>query len=407
MKKLIFTLILSILITGRIVSAEMVAHAFDSLDSAVQSLTALGVDEYRKALTQREAALVCVQLGEYERAENVMGSMEHYLAPSTIAESVLLAWPNAPTETLKRWVNLGAEKMSFCSGREPEEVAWQLERLRILLATIHPAPGGSISESQDTDIRPKPSPEWIEAFHRLVEPSWFEGLLDRLNKRPAWKELARTHTQEEKVAWKASRIVDGFTAKLLLQEASRRVRSGERYLNPWLNFAAGGMESTSFNSDPIQIAALFYSLNLEEKDQEAELFAQRFRIMAPQCAPTAFGSYEAVERIALACGKDGLGKDEILGSLTDMQARADKYLNDYEKLTVYPQLAAGFSALGKVDTAVPLLSKVLSYADKNTDPESKKIGLIRLNLGFSLAHIQPTSEQVTKIAGIWSGSEKK
>jgi hypothetical protein len=407
MKKLIHVLIVCALTTARILGADLIPQAFESLDYALQSLPALGVDEYRKALTQREAALTCVLLGKYEQAEIVMSSMEHYLAPSTIAESVLSAWTKAPTETLKRWVNLGAKKMSLCIGREPGEVAWQLERLRILLASIPPATGGNISESQDTNILPKPSPEWIEAFHRLVEPSWFESLLDRLNKRPAWKELARTHTQEEKVAWKASRIVDGFTAKLLLQEANRRVRSGERYPNSWLNFAVGGMESTSFNSDPIQIAALFYSLNLEEKDREAELFAQRFRIMAPQCAPTAFGSYEAAERIAFACGKDGSGKDEILGSLTDMQTRADKYLNDYEKLTVYPQLAAGFSALGKVDTAVSLLSKVLSYAEQNTDPESKKIGLIRLNLGFSLARIQPTPEQAMKIAKIWSGSEKK
>jgi len=407
MKKFIHTLIVCVVTTGRVLGANSTPQAFESLDYAVQSLPALGVDEYRKALTQREAALVCVQLGKYEQAEKVVSSMEHYLAPSTIAESVLLAWPKAPTETLKRWVNLGAKKMSLCIGREPGEVAWQLERLRILLATIPPALGSSVSEPKDTDILPKTNSELIKAFDRLVEPSWLESLLDRLNKRPAWKELARTHTQEEKVAWKASRVVDGFTAKLFLQEANRRVKSGERYPNSWLNFAVGGMESTSFNSDPIQIAALFYSLNLEEKDREAELFAQRFRIMAPQCAPTAFGSYEAAERSAFACGKDGFGKDEILGSLTDMQTRADKYLNEYEKLTVYPQLAAGFSALGKVDTAVSLLSKVLSFADKNTDPESKKIGLIRLNLGFSLAHIQPTPEQAMKIAKIWSDSEKK
>jgi hypothetical protein len=202
-------------------------------------------------------------------------------------------------------------------------------------------------------------------------------------------------------------VVDGFTAKLLLQEANRRVRSGKRYPNLWLNFAAGGMESTSFNSDPIRIASLFYSLNLEEKDRESELFAQRFRIMAPQCPPTSFGSYEAAEEIALACGKDGFGKDEILGSLSDMQERADKYLSDNERMRVYPQLAAGFATLGKVDTAVSLFSKVLSFADKNTDPESKKIGLIRLNLGFSLARIQPTSEQAVKISRIWSDSEKR
>jgi hypothetical protein len=228
-----------------------------------------------------------------------------------------------------------------------------------------------------------------------------------LNKRPAWKELARTHTQDDKIAWKASRVVDGFTAKLLLQEANRRVKNGVRYPNIWLNFAYGGMESTSFNSDPIRIACLFYSLNIEEKDRESELFAQRFRIMAPQSPPTSFGSYEAAEGIALACGKDGFGKDEILGSLSDMQERADKYLSDYERMRVYPQLAAGFAVLGQVDTAVSLLSKCLFYADKNTDPESKKIGLIRLNLGFSLARIQPTPEQAMKIAKIWSDSEKK
>ena len=382
-------------------------ESFHSLDFALQSLASLGVDEYRTALTQRAAVLACVELGEFEKAENVMNSIEHYLAPTTIAESVLLAWPNAPHGILKRWINLGAKKMSLCIGREPGEVAWQLERLRILLATLPPVHGSNISESPDMKILPATNTELMKAFHRLVEPSWFDSLLDRMNNRPAWKELARTHTQEEKVAWKASRIVDGFTAKLLLQEANRRVRSGERYPNSWLNFAVGGMESTSFNSDPIQIASLFYSLNLKEKGREAGLYAERFRIMAPQCAPTAFGAYEAAERVALACGKYGYGKEEILGSLLDMQTRADKYLNEYEKLTVFPQLAAGFSALGKVDTAVSLLSKVLSFADKNTDPESKKIGLIRLNLGFSLAHIQPTSEQAMKIAKIWSDSEKK
>jgi hypothetical protein len=407
MKNFILSLILCVLTTGRLLAANSVPQAFHPLDYAVQSLPALGVDEYRKALTQREAALVCVQLGEYERAENIMSSMQHYLAPSTIAESVLLSWPKAPTEILKRWVNLGAKKMQSCDGRDSAQPAWQLERLRILLATISANHGSSLTEPQDTNILPKTNSELIKAFHQLIEPSWFESFLNRLNSRPAWKELARSHTQDEKVAWKASRVVDGFTAKLLLQEANRRVRSGKRYPNLWLNFAAGGMESTSFNSDPIRIASLFYSLNLEEKNRESELFAQRFRIMAPQCPPTSFGSYEAAEEIALACGKDGFGKDEILGSLSDMQERADKYLSDNERMRVYPQLAAGFATLGKVDTAVSLFSKVLSFADKNTDPESKKIGLIRLNLGFSLARIQPTSEQAVKISRIWSDSEKR
>ena len=91
----------------------------------------LGVDEYRKALTQKEVAVTLVRLGRWSEAEAVMTGIEHYSAPSTIAEAILLGWDKIPTEIIRRWFDLADKKMILTVGRDSLEPTTQLGRLWI------------------------------------------------------------------------------------------------------------------------------------------------------------------------------------------------------------------------------------------------------------------------------------
>jgi hypothetical protein len=246
-----------------------------------------------------------------------------------------------------------------------------------------------------------------DSFRGILEPGWWAQFLNRLNPRSPWAELSPKHTHDEKKAWKEGRITDGFTGRILMAEAMRRVKSGEKYPNTWISFVIGGMDGTSFNSDPVRLAVDSYRLaKSEQKTTAASDLAGRLRIMLPQTTPTAFGAYEAAMLAALACGPDGAGRDEIVGGLKDLQIRADKYLNEYEKMMVYPQLGAGFVALGKPELGTPLFQLVINFADKNRDPESKRIGLIRLELGLALASMTQSPEEYKKIVKILADADQ-
>ena len=365
----------------------------------------LGVDDYRKALTQKEVALTLVRLGKWDEAEQVMGSIEHYSAPSTIAEAILVGWEKIPVATAYRWFELADKKMIFTVGRDSLEPTTQLSRLWIALKyRNNVSPQKMYSEPKFFANYP---PKLQETFRGLLEPSQWVQFLNRLNPRSPWAELSPKHTHDEKKSWKEGRITDGFTGRILMAEAIRRVSSGEKYPSTWISFVIGGMDGNSFNSDPVRLAAYSYRLAMiEKKTAAATELATRLRIMLPQTTPTAFGAYESAMVAALACGSDGPGRDELVNALKDLQVRAEKYLNDYEKMLVYPQLGAGFVALGKSELGNPLFQQAMTYADKNKDPESKRIGVIRLELGLALVSMTQTPEEYKKIVKVLADADQ-
>ena len=365
----------------------------------------LGVDEYRKALTQKEVAVTLVRLGRWSEAEAVMTGIEHYSAPSTIAEAILLGWDKIPTAIIRRWFDLADKKMILTVGRDSLEPTTQLSRLWIAYKSrLSPSP-------QDSEAVPKffsdYPPKLQDSFRGTLEPSVWTKFLNRLNPRSPWAELSPKHTHDEKRSWKEGRITDGFTGRILMAEAIRRVNAGEKYPNTWISFVIGGMDGNSFNSDPVHLAVGSYRLAIiEKKTAAATDLASRLRIMLPQTTPTAFGAYESAMVAALACGSDGPGRDELVGALKDLQVRADKYLNDYEKMLVYPQLGAGFVALGKAELGDPLFQQVMIYADRNQDPESKRIGVIRLELGLALVSRTQTPEEYKRVVKILADADQ-
>jgi hypothetical protein len=264
---------------------------------------------------------------------------------------------------------------------------------------------------QDTEAVPKFFSEYPQrlkdTFRGILEPGWWAQFLNRLSPGSPWAELSPKHTHDEKKSWKEGRITDGFSGRTLMAEALRRANAGEKYPNTWISFVIGGMDGTSFNSDPVRLAVDSYRLAMIEKKTDAAIdLAARLRIMLPQTTPTAFGAYESAMVAALACGSDGQGRDELVGALKDLQVRADKYLNEYEKMLVYPQLGAGFVALGKAELGDPLFQQVMTFADKNRDPESKRIGVIRLELGLALTSMSQTPEEYKKIVKILADADK-
>jgi len=365
----------------------------------------LGVDEYRKALTQKEVAVTLVRLGRWSEAEAVMTGIEHYSAPSTIAEAMLLGWDKIPAEIIRRWFDLADKKMILTVGRDSLEPTTQLSRLWIAYKSrLSPSP-------QDSEAVPKffsdYPPKLQDSFRGTLEPSVWTKFLNRLNPRSPWAELSPKHTHDEKRSWKEGRITDGFTGRILMAEAIRRVSAGEKYPNTWISFVIGGMDGNSFNSDPVRLAVGSYQLAIiEKKTAAATDLATRLRIMLPQTTPTAFGAYESAMVAALACGPDGPGRDELVGALKDLQDRADKYLNEYEKMLVYPQLGAGFVTLGKAELGDPLFQQVVIYADKNKDPESKRIGVIRLELGLALVLRTQTPEEYKRVVKILADADQ-
>ena len=365
----------------------------------------LGVDEYRKALTQKEVAVTLVRLGRWSEAEAVMTGIEHYSAPSTIAEVILLGWDKIPTEIIRRWFDLADKKMILTVGRDSLEPTSQLSRLWIAYKSrLNPSP-------QDSKAVPKffseYPPKLKDSFRGTLEPSVWAQFLNRLNPRSPWVELSPKHSHDERKSWKEGRITDGFTGRILMAEALRRVNSGEKYPNTWISFVIGGMDGNSFNSDPVRLAVDSYRLAMiEKKTAAATDLATRLRIMLPQTTPTAFGAYEAAMVVALACGPDGPGRDELVGALKDLQLRAEKYLNDYEKMLIYPQLGAGFVSLGKSELGNPLFQQAMTYADKNKDPESKRIGVIRLELGLAMISRTQTPEEYKRIVKILADADQ-
>lgn len=383
-----------------VLTALQIKAGEDPVVRAVQLLPVLGVDDFRKAMTQKEAALVTVLQGDFKQANEILGSIQHYSAPATIAEVALASWDRAPVDQLEAWIRLGYEKMPLMTGREDAEARRHLAYLQEMLGPRSATGGPTFPTLSQT------TPETLGSFRALVSPPWWEQLWASLSPRSPWGELKAKHTEEEKRAWKAGRMTDGFIARLLLAEALRRTREGESYPRTWLRFALGGIDAVSFNSDPARMAVGLYRLALAEKQGEPEAAAERLRILLMQNSPTAFGAYDAARQAAWACGREGAGRKDLLEALEVLETRCEKHLNDYERMLVYPQLGAARALLGDRPASEKLFSAALELAERNRDPESKRIGLIRLNLGYGLAAQPPSDAEVARMRKIRADADK-
>jgi hypothetical protein len=94
---------------------------------------------------------------------------------------------------------------------------------------------------------------------------------------------------------------------------------------------------------------------------------------------------------------NGQGHDKIVKILDQKLLQAEKGLNPYEKMIVYPELAAGFVALGRADKALSLREESLAFIEKDIDPETKGVGLTRLWLSYAVSGDEPEAKVLARM----------
>jgi hypothetical protein len=148
-----------------------------------------------------------------------------------------------------------------------------------------------------------------------------------------------------------------------------------------------------YNSAPLLNAVLLYRLAIQENKKEEALaaieYVESFSLRTPVVS---FETYATLLDLAKSCPADGISTKKISSIIEGMLSRAKTGLNPYEKMLVYPQMAAAFVALGYSEKAVPLREEVLAFIEKDIDPETKGVWL-----SYAVAGDEPEQKALNRI----------
>ena len=352
-------------------------------------------DPDRMEKNRRAFCILAARSSRTNDVTEVLDSGLHYSTANTYVDTIVSGWPTCSDRTLSQWTDHGIDKVPLAIGYQPEEAKLALSMIiRVgkftdLDKKINELQLPSGTKSIDLDLN-----RFLERFNGTIR-DWIISLLDN---HAGWSEISAASKGEEIKDWKKSRALDEFSTHLLLSEALRRVNEGTSYPKHWISYSAGAMHVGYFTSAPLQNGVLLYQIALKEKNQDgaetALAFVQKF---APMTSAVSFRSYEELLELATSCGLNGQGHDKIVSILERKLLQAEKGLNPYEKMIVYPELAAGFVALGRADKAVILREESLAFIEKDIDPETKGVGLTRLWLSYAVAGDEPDRKVLARM----------
>ena len=352
-------------------------------------------DPDRMEKNRRAFCILAARSSRTNDVTEVLDSGQHYNTAKSYVDTIVSGWPTCSYRTLSQWTDHGIDKVPLAIGYQPEEAKLALNKIIQVgkftdldkkINELQLSPG---TKPMDLNLK-----RFLERFDGTIR-DWMISLIDN---RSGWSELSASSKDEEIKNWKKSRVLDEFSTHLLLSEALRRANEGRAYPKHWISYAAGSMHVGYFTSAPLQNGVLLYQIALKEKNQEgAEMalaFVQKF---APLTSAVSFRSYEELLELATSCGLNGQGHDKIVAILDQKLLQAENGLNPYEKMIVYPELAAGFIALGRPDKALPLREESLAFIEKDVDPETKGVGLTRLWLSYAVAGDEPKSKVLARM----------
>jgi hypothetical protein len=224
---------------------------------------------------------------------------------------------------------------------------------------------------------------------------WFYRLFNRRN---YWLELQKKPTAEDVKYWRESRLFDGFSSNLLLSEALRRTTSGNGYPSDWISYALKSLNASYYNSTPLLNGVLLYRLAVQGKKNDEALAAlslvEKFSLLTPAVS---FETYGTLLDLAKSCDQERVYLKIIEVVIENKLSQAKAGLNSYEKMLVYPQIAAAFVALGSSAKAIPLREEALAFIEKDIDPETKGVGLTRLWLSYAVAGDEPEKKVLSRM----------
>lgn len=339
-------------------------------------------DADRMESNRRALALAAVRRGEAALALEILALGSTYESADSYAAAALAGWPTCPRDNLESLISQGLSKVPLAAGYQPEEAKIALSKLAWVGGfpkLIEQAEAIRIANSSRS-LR-----EDLGRFRARYNESLWRRLLGWVQGEDGWRELKKLATPDETNAWKESRVLDGFSSQLLISEALRRAGEGQSYPHRWVTYAIQGMRTAFFNSAPLQNGVLAFRLALREKRwEDAKIVLAAVSDFSARTPAVSFPSYYALGDLAEAAGDDESARAVVLSVLQDKCQQVQRELNPYEKMLVYPQLAAGFVALGEIGQAASLREEALAILEKDVDPESKGVGLTRLWLSFAV-----------------------
>lgn len=384
--------IVALILSNHIVYGDSWAKAKEIL--TVTSHVSLA-DPDRMEKNRRAFCILAARSSRTNDVTEVLDSGKHYNTANSYVDAIVSGWPTCSYRTLSQWTDHGIDKVPLAIGYQPEEAKLALNKIIQVgkfsdldkkINELQLSPG---SKPIDLDLK-----RFLERFDGTFR-DWLTSLIYN---HAGWSEVSAASKGEEIKEWKKSRALDEFSTHLLLSEALRRVNEGTSFPKHWISYSAGAMHVGYFTSAPLQNGVLLYQIALKEKNQDgaetALAFVQKF---APMTSAVSFRSYEELLELATSCGLNGQGHDKIVSILERKLLQAEKGLNPYEKMIVYPELAAGFVALGKADRALALREQSLAFIEKDIDPETKGVGLTRLWLSYAVAGDEPERKVLARM----------
>jgi hypothetical protein len=352
-------------------------------------------DPDRMEMNRRAFCILAARFSRTNDVTEVLDSGQHYNTANSYVDAIVSGWPTCSDKTLSQWTDHGIDKVPLAIGYQPEEAKLALSK--IIKVGKFSNLDKKINELQ---LSPgsKPTDLDLKRFLERFDGTFRDWLVSLIYNHAGWSEVKAASKGEEIKEWKKSRALDEFSSHLLLSEALRRVNEGKTYPKHWISYSAGAMHVGYFTSAPLQNGVLLYQIALKEKNHDgvetALAFVEKF---VPLTSAVSFRSYEELLELATSCGLYGQGHDKIVNIIGLKLLQAEKGLNPYERMIVYPELAAGYVALGRADKAVILREESLAFIEKVIDPETKGVGLTRLWLSYAVAGDEPDRKLLARM----------
>ena len=371
----------------------VILYETKALDNSLRCLETIRGDEERNASTRNWVAENLTLIGKAQLGISVLReSKPHYRIPSGCVDSAVVALGYNDRDDVHRLLELGLDLLPYSAGRGAELVQFQI--LRIATVTGDSKIIQRAWEANNithADLKPA-----YDAFLKDLKPNLWNRVLDLIFPDRCWQQLQKDSSPEVQIAWKAERVVDYFTALILLREAQAKVREQDKYPAYWLRFVGAGIRSPAINTRPALLSKEMARLALlEGSSEDAFRSIQETWELISGWGPTMSGVYTIERDVALTLSKIPEAGDRINVASDRLMKRAEilcDNLDPYEQLLQLPLLAEGLQSLGRTDSAKELWQKSAKLCGENQNPESQSIGLTRLWMSYARANVWPDKE---------------
>lgn len=365
----------------------------EALANSLRCLETIRGDEERIARTRNFAAENLAYFGDEQAAVALLrASRPHYQVPSGCVDAAMVLLGHGQRKAVRQLLALALDLLPSAAGRGAELVQFQILRMATVVGDPQAVERAWEAEKlTQTDLK-----KAYAAFRQDWQPSFWNGLLDRLFPDRHWRAMEKKATRDEEIAWKAERTVDFFTGLLLVREAKARVRARQSYPASWIRFMEAGIRAPAINTRPAGLSAELAELAvLEGRPRPALGLVEETWKLLGDWAPQMTGIYRIERDLALVLAgipEAEPQREEGKGRIAKRAEILRKYLDPYEQMLQLPLLAEAFHALGDLKQAQEAWEAAVELCAQNQNPESQSIGLTRIWMSYARANTWPDKE---------------